>query len=109
MWDEHKRERFHVLRQGELDGTLTTAEHAELAQMIHEIESAEAAALRVPTEQLRAERTRLEAENQALQAVVQRKEAFAMRLQSLLTEMEAERQAIDEELARILGQQTVPR
>lgn len=108
MWDEPQRERFHVLRQGALDGTLTTAEQAELTQMIHEIESAEAAALRVSTEQLRGERARLEAANRALQAVVQRKEAFARRRQGLLAEMEAERHAIDEELARILGQQTRP-
>ena len=107
MWDEHKQARFQVLRQCEVDGALTAAEQAELRQMIQEIESHEAAYLRPATARLRAERERLEAQNRALQAVVQRKEAFAMRLRVVLAELATERQAIDAELARILGESAV--
>ena len=107
MWDEHKQARFQALRQHELDDALTAAEQEELRQMMQEIESAEAAYLRPATARLRVERERLEAQNRALQTVVQRKEAFAMRLRAVLAELETERQALDAELARILGESAV--
>ncbi len=107
MWDEHRQARFQALRQREVDGALTAAEQAELRQMIQEIERHEAAYLRPATARLRVERERLEAQNRALQAVVQRKEAFALRLRAVLADLETERQALDAELARILGDGTV--
>lgn len=104
MWDEQKREQFQTLRKRELEGVLTDAEQVELSQMIQGVESAEAAYLRPATERLRREREQVEVQNRALQALAQRKGTLVARLGSVLAELEAERQAIDEELVRIFGE-----
>lgn len=103
MEDEQKRARFQWLRQREEAGTLTPSEQVELAELIHEIESAEAAALRPSVEREEAECLSLEAQNAALAALVQRQENLVHRLQRVLAEAKAERHAIEEEKARILG------
>jgi hypothetical protein len=104
MWKPAKRARFEALRQREEAGALTGAEQTELAQMINEIESAEAVYLRPATERLRAERAELNARNAALQRLLQRKEALVRRLEQTLTEVKTERRAIEEELERILSE-----
>jgi hypothetical protein len=103
MGDTAKRARFEALRQHEEEGTITEPEQAELAQMIEEIESAEAAYLGPATERLRAERTQIQARSAALQRLVRRKEALAWRLEQTLAEARGERQAIEEEQNRILS------
>lgn len=85
---------------------MTEAEQDELRLLIEEIESAEAKYLRPATERLRREREGVEAQNRALQALLHRKEALVARLRTVLAESQAERQAIDEEMARILDEGT---
>ena len=52
MWHEQQRQRFQALRQRELNGALTSAEQAELALLMQEVEATEAAYLRPATERL---------------------------------------------------------
>jgi hypothetical protein len=104
MWDQQKRERYSDLLQREASGTLTKAERQELQRLTREIEDAETAYLHGATEQLRSERENLEAQNRALEALVNRKEALVARLRRVLAEAEVEREAIEEERARILGE-----
>jgi hypothetical protein len=106
MGDQQKGVRLQQLRQRELDGALTEAEQKELQLLVQEIERAEADYLGPATERLRHEREGIEAQNRALQALLHRKEALVARLQTVLAESQAEQQAIDEELARILGEST---
>jgi len=103
MQDATKRARFESLRQREEEGTLTEAEQAELAQMIEEVERAEAAYLRPATERLRADRAEFTRQNGALQGVLQRKEALVRRLEQTLAEARTERDALEEEVNRILS------
>jgi hypothetical protein len=103
MRDAAKRARFEWLRQREEEGTLTGAEQAEMVQMIEEIERAEAAYLRPATERLRADRVEVASQNEALQGVLQRKAALVRRLEQTLAEATAERDALAEEVNRILS------
>src|SRR5437870_3611469 len=103
MQDAAKRAKFESLRQREEEGTLTEAEQAELAQMIEEVERAEAAYLRPATERLRADRAEVTRQSGALQGVLQRKEALVRRLEQTLAEARAERDALEEEVNRILS------
>ncbi len=106
MWDEQKRERFQQLRQR--NGALTDAEQAELAQLVQELEAEEAAYLTPATQRLRQEREALEVQNQALEALALRKEALVRRLREFLGEAQAERRAIESELAAVLGGNQAP-
>jgi hypothetical protein len=103
MGNAAKRSRFEELRRREEEGTLTEAEHAELASTIEEIESAAAASLRPATERLRAERAQIQERTAALQRLVRRKEALARHLEQTLAQAKAERRAIQEEQNRILS------
>lgn len=103
MLDPAKRERFQELRRREDEGALAPEEHGELSTLIQEIEDAEAAYLEPATERLARECEILQAQNRELEALVRRKEALRARLESTLANAQAERQAIDEEAARILG------
>jgi hypothetical protein len=106
MWDAQKRARFQELRQRELAGALSEQEQGELSLLVQELECEEATHLNPATEQLRQERATIEAQNRALQALVARKETLVTKLRAVLEEAETERQAIDEEVARILGKHT---
>jgi hypothetical protein len=103
MLDPEKRERFRELREREQAGALADTDQAELHRLIEEIENAEAIYLNPATEKLRQEREAMDAQNQALQDLIQRKEALVERLQTFLAQVEAERKAINDEVARILS------
>ena len=103
MWGEQQQQRFEWLRDRERSGMLTQTEHAELEQMIQEVEAAEAAYLSAAVERTRSERLRMEAQNRDLKQLVRRQERFARRLERFLAASQAERQALEAELARILG------
>jgi cell division protein FtsB len=103
MWDQAKRNRFQDLRRRELEGALPPAEREELVGLVAELEAEEAAYLSPATERLRREREQLDAQNRALSELIRRKEALATRLQRVLLETQAERQAIEQEARRILG------
>jgi hypothetical protein len=105
MLPSPKRERFGELRRKEDEGALTPEERAELSALIHEIEDAEAVYLDPATERLARECETLETQNRELEALLQRKQALRARLETMLTEAQAERQAIEEEVSRILGRQ----
>jgi hypothetical protein len=104
MGDHRKGERSGELCRREASGALTEAERRELKSLIREIEDAEAAYLHGATEQLRSERESVEAQNRSLEALAHRKEALVLRLRTILAEAETEREAIDADLARILGE-----
>jgi hypothetical protein len=103
MWEQSKRDRFQWLRDREEAGTLHDTEKQELQGLIQEIEDAEAEYLAPATERMSQERKTIEAQNQALEALATRKEALLARLKAVVEEVNAERQAIDEEVARILA------
>jgi hypothetical protein len=103
MWEEQKRTRFHQLCQRQGNNALTETEQAELASLAQELEAAEAAVLTPATERLRQDREILEVQNQNLEVLALRKEAFVRRLSAFLAEAQAERRAIDGELALVLA------
>jgi len=79
------------------------AEQAELAQLVQELEAAEANYLRPATERLRQQRETLQTQNRALETLALRKEALVLRLRDFLAEAQAERRAIESELAAVLA------
>jgi hypothetical protein len=103
MWDKRQRQRFQQLRERELRGQLTQAEQAELASLGQELERAEAAYLGSATRRVREERETIETQNSSLQALVHRKQSLVRRLHDFLEDVRAERNAIDGELAAVLG------
>jgi hypothetical protein len=102
MWDADKRSRFAYLREKEEDQSLNAAEQAELTAMMEEIESAELAYLGPAMQRLEAECAQVETQNAALQDLIQRKQALIQRLEQILAEANAEEDAIQKELGRIL-------
>ncbi len=103
MWDEQKRSRFEQLRQHRETSVRPEAEQAELALLTQELEAAEAGYLTPATERLRQEREALESQNRALETLARRKQALVQRLHDFLAETQAERRAIDGELAAVLA------
>jgi small-conductance mechanosensitive channel len=102
MWDEQKRQRFQLLRQHDSAAALTDSERSELESLIQELQSAEAIYLGPATERLREERQRLDAQNHALETLARRREALAQHLRDVLAEAQAERRAIQGDLAALL-------
>lgn len=103
MWDERRRQRFQQLRERESLGQLTQAEQAELASLGQELERTESAYLSSATRRVREEREAVENQNSSLQTLVHRKESLVRRLRDFLEDVQAERNAIDGELAAVLG------
>ena len=103
MSEEQKRSRFQELRGRQQQSTLTEAEQAELAILVQELEAAEASYLTPATQRLRQEREALETQNRTLEALALRREALVRRLRDFLAEAQAERRAIDRELAAVLA------
>ena len=102
MWDEQKRRRFQHLRERELAGALGDAERTELTLLIDALQAAEAQYVEPATHRLRNEREVIDVQNRALETLVQRKEKLAERLEGFLAETQAERRAIERELAAVL-------
>ena len=103
MWDAQKHERLQQLRSRDA-GTLSASEQAELAVLIQELEAAEAAYLAPATQRLSREREAIEAQNHSLEDLARRKESLVRRLHDFVAEAEAERRAIDSELAAVLAE-----
>lgn len=102
MGQEQMGSRLDQLRRRQGEGALTEAERSELALLTEELETAEASYLTPATERIRREREAVEAQNRALDALALRKEALVRRLHDFLAEAQAERRAIDGELAAAL-------
>jgi hypothetical protein len=103
MFTEQQRKRFAALREREQISTLTEAEQAELEQLIRQVETVEAAYLRPAVERTRQERLQKEAQNVALKTLIRRQERLVRRLERFLALSRAEHEAINTELAHILG------
>ena len=101
MWDEQKHSRFQQLRQAQGEGVLSEVEQAELVQLLLEVEAAEAGYLVPATAGLRQEREILETQNRALEGFALRKQALVSRLRDFLVDAQAERRAIEGELAAV--------
>jgi hypothetical protein len=102
MWTEETRERFQQLRQSESSGELSESEAVELAVFRDELLAAEAEYLLPAAERLGEESAIIERQNQELEALLRRKTALAQRLERVLVEAQAEREAIEGELAAVL-------
>jgi hypothetical protein len=102
MWNEQKRQRFQYLRDRQSAGVLEDTERAELTLLMDELQAAEARYLRPATQRLQDEREIVEAQNRALEVLLRRKERLAQRLEDFLAEAQAERRAIEGELAAVL-------
>jgi hypothetical protein len=102
MWDDKKRQRFEELRTPGRD--LSNVEESELAAMVSELENMEAAYLKAANERLRRENELAERRHAQLQNLVERKEALAQRLAGVVVEAQAERRAIECELATVLSE-----
>jgi hypothetical protein len=103
MWEEHKRSRFQQLRERKRDGVLAETEQAELAILEQELEAAEDRYLIPATEGLRKERVALAAQNRTLENLTERKKILVRRLSDFLAEAQAERNAIECELAEVVA------
>ncbi|MBI3408207.1 MAG: hypothetical protein HY040_07610 [Planctomycetes bacterium] len=101
MWNEQKRKRFQQLRERESE--LTDVERAELAILVHELDTAELTYLSGATERLRHQRLNTEAQLLSLEALARRRQALVQRLDNVLSEARAERHAIESELASVLA------
>ena len=108
MWTDQTRKRFQELRSREMNGSLSEAERSELANLLQYIELEEALYLGGATRRVREERERLEGQNRSLENLVQRKEKLVSRLRSVLVEAKTEREAIDAELAAVIGGSPTP-
>lgn len=102
MWDEQKRTRFNELRSRTSE-RLSAPERAELAALTRELEADEARYLKAANQALRQERETIEARNRILNDLAGRKESLLRRLRAFLAEAEAERRAIERELAAVLA------
>lgn len=103
MWDEQKRSRFEQLRSRKSE-SLNASENAELAVLTHALEAAEASYLEPATQKLRQERETIDAQNKSLHELARRKESLVRGLRAFLAEAEAERRAIDCDLAAVLAE-----
>jgi len=101
MWEIHKRQRFQELRG--LPEPRSATDQAELDVLRQELEAAEAAYLSDATKRMRVEREQIDSRNRRLQSLVTRRRALAERLGKTLAEAQAERQAIESELATVLS------
>jgi hypothetical protein len=101
MWDDKKRRRFEELRTP--DRSLNEAEKGELAALVKELEESEATYLGPVNNRLAKENERAEAKRDELAKLAERKAALAQRLQTVLSEVRMERQAIEQALAAVLG------
>ena len=108
MWDQAKQERFESLRAQHDQGALSPEGERELGELIGEIEALEAGYLAKATERAGQEAERLKRRNEALAAVISRKEALGRHLETVLSEVRSEREAIDAELRHILSSENVP-
>lgn len=106
MLTEQQRQQLRALQYSEQSGTITETERAELDGLILRVEAEEAAALHPTIERTQRERLQIEAQNAALRTLIRRKERLVHRLERFLTLSRAEREAIDLELAQILGTPT---
>jgi hypothetical protein len=103
MWDEHKRSRFQALRARQREGILSEAEQAELEVLGRDLDAIEAVFLIPATERIRQERVALESQNRILEGLTVRKEALVRRLRDFLAEAQAERHAIERQLAEVVA------
>src|SRR5262245_19766994 len=101
MWDAQKRQRFQELRA--MPEPRSAADQAELNQLGNDLEAVEAAHISDATKRMRVEREQIELRNRRLQSLVTRRKALADRLGNTLAEAQAERQAIESELATVLS------
>jgi hypothetical protein len=103
MWGDEQRTRFQQLRERQSEGTLTVVEQEELEALTRQLEAAEGRYLAGATQRIRAQREVLETQNQSLELLVQRKERLVKRLGDVLADAQSEREAIESELADVLG------
>lgn len=103
MWDSQKRQRFQQLRER---SDLTDSEKTELSALTQELESAEVTYLNGASRRIRNEREQIETQNRSLEKLAARRRALVEKLESALSAAQAERSAIDSELAVVLSGST---
>jgi hypothetical protein len=111
MWTDEKQQQLDALREKEFAGTLTADEQQQLESLFAEIDAEEAEMLRPAMERMDAEikagkkeLAKLRAENAARETLLAKRAALVKRAQELLTQLQAENQAIQAEYERAIGQ-----
>lgn len=97
MFTSQERERYNLLRERELDGSIVEEETAELAQLMQRVCNAEAAYL-VPSNHRKAAEAaeiesaveRLDAENSRLREYLRERQAFLVRARALVDQLRSE-------------------
>jgi hypothetical protein len=109
MWSDEQRQRYNLLREQELAGTLTGAERAELVALMQELSDHETASRASAGERKAREIAttaaaveQLEAQNRQLQEYLRERQAFLARLRSLVAEIQAEDRRLRERYADVL-------
>jgi chromosome segregation ATPase len=106
---DEQRQRYNRLREREHAGTLTEAEHGELATLTQALCEHEAASLSAANERkaqeiatITAAIDRLEAQNRQLREYLRERQAFLARVRSLVAEIQAEDRRMRERFADVL-------
>jgi hypothetical protein len=101
---EEQRMRLRELQdRADAGESLTTAEQADLENLLRRVEDGEAEYLQPANLRLQQQSERLEGYNARLDELVTRKQVLADNLRRTLEEVQAEQTAIDEEVRRLLG------
>jgi hypothetical protein len=105
MWDDAKQSRFNALRRAERQGTLTTAESAELHALTQELDALEATYLHAATERLRREREGLGEQNRKLEDLLREQQAYLAEVRTVVAELAAREQRWRARYTEITGRQ----
>ncbi len=92
MWTTAMQTRLNALRAAERQGTLTEAEHTELAVLTQELDALEAASLTPATARVRQEREALEAQNRQLEALLHEQQLYLADVHHLGAELQVREQ-----------------
>jgi hypothetical protein len=109
MWSDEQCQRYNILREREHAGTLTEAEHAELAALMQELNDREASYLAAATHRKAQEIAetaaaveQLEAQNLQLREYLRERQVFLARVRSLVDDIRAEDHRIRERFPDVL-------
>jgi len=114
-WSAEKQQRLNVLSAQQLAGTLTAAERRELASLVAEVETEEAARLAPALIELKREQDALRqgirqsrVDNEQLAALVAQQEQILADARRTLKELQRRRQVIHEAYFRVTGEALAP-
>lgn len=107
MWSDEQKQHFNSLRTRERQHNLTDGEKIELAGLIRELEEEEARYLHPANLRLDEKILRTEEQNRLLKALVRRQQSLIRRMERLLADSQTEQLSINNEVQRILAEQSL--